>query len=122
MQALQARGVRSIDVGCMQVNLMHHPDAFASLEEAFDPAAERRLRGALPASLFGQTGSWPKAAAAYHSSTPDIGADYARKVLAVWGVHPATRQQEQVADGRAVASARVGPPAYAARPPTGSPW
>ena len=26
VQALQARGVRSIDVGCMQVNLMHHPD------------------------------------------------------------------------------------------------
>src|SRR3984957_12497003 len=28
VQALQARGVRSIDVGCMQVNLMHHPNAF----------------------------------------------------------------------------------------------
>ena len=25
VQALQARGVQSIDVGCMQVNLMHHP-------------------------------------------------------------------------------------------------
>ena len=32
-------GVRSIDVGCMQVNLMFHPAAFASLEEAFDPRA-----------------------------------------------------------------------------------
>src|ERR1700742_324258 len=30
-QAMQARGVRSMDVGCMQVNLMHHPNAFASL-------------------------------------------------------------------------------------------
>ncbi len=35
---LQARGVQSIDVGCMQVNLMYHPRAFASLAEAFDPA------------------------------------------------------------------------------------
>src|SRR3954451_5425840 len=26
VRALQAEGVRSIDVGCMQVNLMHHPD------------------------------------------------------------------------------------------------
>src|SRR4051794_15299301 len=25
VRAMQARGVRSIDVGCMQVNLMHHP-------------------------------------------------------------------------------------------------
>ncbi len=36
---MQARGVRSIDVGCGQVNLMHHPDAFPSLEVAFDPQA-----------------------------------------------------------------------------------
>ena len=31
-------GLRSIDVGCMQINLRYHPDAFASLEDAFDPA------------------------------------------------------------------------------------
>ena len=37
VQALQARGVRSIDVGCLQVNLMYHPIAFASLDDAFDP-------------------------------------------------------------------------------------
>lgn len=37
-QALD-RGMRSIDVGCMQVNLRWHPDAFASLETAFDPKA-----------------------------------------------------------------------------------
>ena len=35
----QARGMRSIDVGCAQINLMYHPNAFASLEEAFDPAS-----------------------------------------------------------------------------------
>ncbi|MCB4820821.1 transglycosylase SLT domain-containing protein [Roseicella sp. GB24] len=40
--ALQARGLRSIDVGCLQVNLLHHPDAFASLEDAFDPLANAR--------------------------------------------------------------------------------
>ena len=39
VRAMQARGVRSIDVGCGQINLMHHPDAFASLEQAFDPQA-----------------------------------------------------------------------------------
>ena len=39
VRTLQASGVRSIDVGCMQVNLMYHPNAFASLDEAFDPPA-----------------------------------------------------------------------------------
>jgi len=37
VQRLQEQGVRSIDVGCMQVNLLHHPQAFATMEQAFDP-------------------------------------------------------------------------------------
>ena len=43
VRALQASGVRSIDVGCMQVNLMYHPNAFASLDEAFDAPANAPL-------------------------------------------------------------------------------
>ena len=39
VKTLRARGVKNIDVGCMQINLQHHADAFASLEEAFDPVA-----------------------------------------------------------------------------------
>ena len=84
VNAHRARGARSIDVGCMQVNLMHHGDAFASLEEAFDPAANARYAARFLQQLLGQTGSWPRAVAGYHSLTPDIGAEYARKVLAVW--------------------------------------
>ena len=37
VKKLQAQGVKSIDVGCMQINLSYHPDAFENLEEAFDP-------------------------------------------------------------------------------------
>ena len=88
--ALRARGVRSIDVGCMQINLMHHADAFTSLEEAFDPAANAAYAARFLLRLLGQTGSWPAAAAGYHSLTPDIGADYARRVLAIWA-RPAPR-------------------------------
>src|SRR3954451_14475156 len=46
VSAHRARGARSIDVGCMQVNLLHHGDAFASLDEAFDPAANARYAAA----------------------------------------------------------------------------
>ena len=91
--ALQARGVRSIDVGCMQVNLMHHGSAFASLEEAFDPGANARYAGVFLNRLLVQTGSWSGATAGYHSLTPDIGADYARKVMAVWA-RPASHQPQ----------------------------
>jgi hypothetical protein len=84
VQALQARGVRSIDVGCMQVNLQQHPEAFHALDQAFDPVTNARYAAGLLLTLFGQTGSWPLAAASYHSQTPTLGAAYQRQVIAAW--------------------------------------
>ena len=84
VRAMQARGVRSIDVGCMQVNLMHHPAAFVTLEEAFDPLANALYAARFLNELFSSTGDWPAAAAAYHSQTREIGAAYKEKVLAAW--------------------------------------
>jgi hypothetical protein len=83
VRALQARGVKSIDVGCMQVNLMYHPEAFASLEQAFDPAANAAYAARFLNQLLVQTGSWTKATAYYHSATPGLGDNYQRKVAAV---------------------------------------
>lgn len=80
----EAQGIRSIDVGCMQVNLLHHPHAFANLEEAFDPATNALYAGKFLASLHAASGSWAAATADYHSQTPSLGAPYAREVMAVW--------------------------------------
>jgi Transglycosylase SLT domain len=84
VRALQASGVRSIDVGCMQVNLMYHPNAFASLDEAFDPPANALYAARFLNSLYGASQSWVQATAAYHSETPAIGADYQRRVASRW--------------------------------------
>lgn len=111
--ALRARGVRSIDVGCMQVNLMYHADAFATLEEAFDPGANARYAGRFLQTLLAKTGSWPGATAGYHSLTPEVGADYARKVLALWA-KPALRPTG--ADG-AIREAQLQPWTPTAVPP-----
>ncbi len=86
VQAFQASGVRSIDVGCMQVSLLYHADAFASLDQAFDPQVNAAYGARFLVQLFDQTNAWPLAAAAYHSLTPDLGAEYARRVLAAWGI------------------------------------
>ncbi len=86
VQAFQARGIRSMDVGCLQVNLQYHPEAFSTLDQAFDPVANAAYAAHFLQQLYGQTNAWPLAAAAYHSFTPELGADYARKVLAAWGV------------------------------------
>lgn len=78
--ALRARGVQSIDVGCMQVNLMHHPDAFASLSEAFDPLANTRYAARFLLSLQAASGDWGTAVARYHSGDPGRGEAYGRRV------------------------------------------
>ncbi|MEJ0016530.1 MAG: transglycosylase SLT domain-containing protein [Acetobacteraceae bacterium] len=84
VRSLQAQGVRSIDVGCMQINLLHHPNAFASLDEAFDPTANARYAARFLNTLYGMSQSWLQAAAAYHSQTPAIGAEYGQRVAARW--------------------------------------
>lgn len=81
VQAFQAKGVRSIDVGCMQVNLMHHPKAFSDLDEAFDPAANARYAVRFLSSLFQQAKDWHLATAWYHSMAPDRGEEYQRLVF-----------------------------------------
>ena len=84
VQTIQAAGGQSIDVGCMQVNLMHHPDAFATLDEAFDPKHNANYAGRFLTALFGALGDWGTAIAAYHSRTPGIGEPYRDQVVATW--------------------------------------
>ena len=84
VRALQARGVRSIDVGCMQVNLHHHPAAFATLDQAFDPATNAAYAARYLNVLYAATRDWTRATASYHSATPDLGEAYQRRVAAVW--------------------------------------
>ncbi len=87
---LQSSGVRSIDVGCMQINLMHHPNAFGSLEQAFDPNANAAYGARFLMQLHDQSGDWTRATGLYHSATPDLAADYQRQVLAAL---PAEKQE-----------------------------
>lgn len=84
VRSLQARGVRNIDVGCMQVNLQHHPDAFANLDEAFDPRSNVAYAARFLKDLRADAGSWTTAAAHYHSHTPHLAAAYRAKILRLW--------------------------------------
>lgn len=84
VRRLQARGVRSIDVGCMQVNLHHHPNAFASLDEAFDPVKNADYAARFLVELQQRSNNWLQAAAHYHSHTPEFAEAYRRRVMAAW--------------------------------------
>lgn len=81
VRALQEKGHRSVDVGCMQVNLMYHPGAFPDLDTAFDPPSNATYAVRFLTALFGQTRNWPLAAAMYHSAEQERGEDYQRRVF-----------------------------------------
>jgi hypothetical protein len=81
---LTGGGTRSIDVGCFQINLMWHPAAFPSLEQAFDPAANAAYAARFLLGLFGRTGSWEAAVETYHSADPTLGFAYRKQVYATW--------------------------------------
>jgi len=89
VRALQAQGVRSIDVGCLQINLRHHPNAFASLEEAFDPLANARYAARFLNELRAAQPDWLRAAGNYHSHTPEFHEPYRARVAAAWAVEQA---------------------------------
>lgn len=66
----QARGVDSIDVGCGQINLRWHADAFDDLEQAFDPERNAEYAARFLADLHARHGDWRTAVARYHSDDP----------------------------------------------------
>jgi hypothetical protein len=84
VKKLQARGVRNIDVGCMQVNLLAHPDAFATLDEAFEPRTNVAYAARFLKDLQAQDNNWGQAGAHYHSQTPSEAAPYKAKLMSVW--------------------------------------
>ena len=67
---LRKRGVKNIDVGCMQINLKHHPRAFRNLNIAFNPAHNVAYAARFLKKLHRQTGDWRTAVAYYHSRKP----------------------------------------------------
>lgn len=71
-----AAGSANFDIGCFQINLQWHPDAFASLEDALDPATNADYAARFLASLFQSDGDWKSAVAAYHSRSADLGQTY----------------------------------------------
>ncbi|HUT48642.1 MAG TPA: lytic transglycosylase domain-containing protein [Alphaproteobacteria bacterium] len=84
VRRLRATGARNIDVGCMQVNLMHHPKAFGTLKAAFDPARNVSYAAKFLKDLHAKTGSWIDAVAAYHSRLAHQGNPYMLRVLRIW--------------------------------------
>lgn len=81
---LQSQGIKNMDVGCLQVNLHHHPDAFGSLEEAFDPGVNTEYAAKFLADLRRKHRTWIMAVAHYHSMNKEHNIPYRKKVFRAW--------------------------------------
>jgi len=66
----------------MQVNLKHHPNAFATVEDAFDPEHNADYAARFLRSLYDGPADrvWLRAAGFYHSQTPER-ADWYRSLV-----------------------------------------
>ncbi|WP_170979154.1 lytic transglycosylase domain-containing protein [Roseomonas sp. HF4] len=104
VRQLQAGGMRSIDIGCMQVNLRHHPEAFASLEQAFDPLANARYAARFLTELQAARQDWTRSAGHYHSQTPDRADGYRARVMAAWAEEQARPGGDPAAEAMALAA------------------
>jgi hypothetical protein len=93
VRRLQAQGVSSIDVGCMQVNLHYHPQAFASLDEALDPDRNAAYGAKFLTDLKRDHGSWQRAVQHYHSATAERRIPYQQKVYAAWRMAAAAKDE-----------------------------
>lgn len=76
-------GAKSFDIGCFQINHRWHGDAFASIDEMFDPVVNARyaarflneIRSERPA----RAADWRRIAGAYHSRTPHFAEIYRKR-------------------------------------------
>lgn len=83
VKKFQAAGKRSIDVGCMQINLHHHPKAFPDLKTAFTPKDNTAYAGEYLAKLNDTHRSWKTAVQRYHSAGLR-GIKYGKNVFRIW--------------------------------------
>lgn len=65
--ASRAKGVKLIDIGCMQINHHYHRDQFPSLEAMFDPATNVEYSARFLKRLKGRHETWTMAVARYHA-------------------------------------------------------
>ena len=72
----RAQGQDSIDVGCLQVNLRWHPEAFPTPEAGFDPTRNADYAARFLSGLYADTGDWLAAAGRYHSATAELADGY----------------------------------------------
>ena len=83
-ESLFGSGFRTIDIGCFQVDLRYHPEAFPRWQDGFNEDTNAAAAAAILTRLHAQTGTWSRAIALYHSADPQRGQSYLQAVMTAW--------------------------------------
>lgn len=78
------KGKTSIDVGCMQINLKYHPDAFANLNQAFEPRYNIAYAAKFLNGKYKRNNSWETSIRHYHNIHKVHSDKYITRVYDVW--------------------------------------
>jgi hypothetical protein len=84
------KGLTNIDIGCMQINIHHHPAALLNLNQAFEPKDNIEYAASFLKSHYKQSNNWKKAVASYHSQA-EVGQEYAKKVYKIWSDYASSK-------------------------------
>lgn len=81
IRAFQKKGVDSIDIGCMQINVKYHGKNFANVEDILDPIKNVKYGAKFLRTLYSRNDkNWELAAKKYHSANPERGSAYAKRL------------------------------------------
>ena len=102
-----ARGVKNIDVGCMQLNFRWHAAGFSSLEAMLDPKKNTDYAALFLVELKKRVGSWEEATKHYHSSDDTRGNSYRDKVVTAAMQSPADLADSSSGEGQLASESTV---------------
>lgn len=110
VESTLGKGSKNFDVGCFQINFRWHGHAFRDLSAMLDPTENALYAANFLLKLYKETGTWPDAAAAYHSRTPKYADRYKVRFERIYtGLSPTDETKTP---------AVVGPRTVIARPKT----
>ncbi len=66
-ETMRSKGIKLVDLGCMQINHHYHGDKFASVRAMFDPAQNVEYAARFLKELKQREGSWTMAVARYNA-------------------------------------------------------
>lgn len=87
VQNLMAQGTRNIDIGCFQLNLHWHGEAFQSLEEMISPQQNAIYAARFLQDLYQESGDWRIAVGRYHSRDDARAQAYVARLKTLFNTH-----------------------------------